>query len=340
MRWIFALLCFAALAAGAGRLAAQPDEAGSERQRAAARGLAEAGLELFGSGKYAEAIERFESAEKIVHAPPHLLFMARSYEKLGDLLGAQKIYERLVAESLAADAPGPFRDSQADGRRELETLRARIPALRIALSGAVPGEIELTIGGKAYPAEALGSPIPVNPGVHWVIAKTSGGRAAQRKVDAAAGAGLIEVVLAFGTGAPAPAPPAPLRPPAGPPAGVPPAGAPIEGGSLVGPLALLGAGVLGLGVGTITGVLALDRASELNELCPQNPCPTANEPLANEARTMGTVSTVSFIAGGLGVVGGGLWLLLRPKSGRPAESAAAALRLLRGPGALGVGGKF
>ncbi|MBW2456206.1 MAG: hypothetical protein JRI68_16930, partial [Deltaproteobacteria bacterium] len=50
---------------------------GSEAEQLnAARALADAGFKLYEGGDYESAFARFEAAEGIYHAPPHLLFMA------------------------------------------------------------------------------------------------------------------------------------------------------------------------------------------------------------------------------------------------------------------------
>ena len=84
-------------------------------EREVARTLATRGFELFQSKDYPHAIESFEQAESRIHAPPHLLYIARSQAKLGKLLAAKATYERILAEKLPDGSPLPFRDAQAWG---------------------------------------------------------------------------------------------------------------------------------------------------------------------------------------------------------------------------------
>src|SRR5687767_4640019 len=78
------------------------------RDRAAARAAADAGADAFEKNDYPQALELFSRAERLYHAPPHLLFIARSLEKLGRLVEAREAYLKLAAEKLPASAPNAF----------------------------------------------------------------------------------------------------------------------------------------------------------------------------------------------------------------------------------------
>ncbi|MGC4065119.1 MAG: hypothetical protein QM784_10830 [Polyangiaceae bacterium] len=71
---------------------------------------------------------RFNRAEKLVHAPTHLLYIARSNVKLGYLVRAQEAYQQLIREQLGASAPQAFRDAQGAAERELAESRRRSEA--------------------------------------------------------------------------------------------------------------------------------------------------------------------------------------------------------------------
>src|SRR5579883_2443273 len=49
-------------------------------------------------------------AEALVHAPTHLLYIARTEAKLGQLVEASETYARIQHEALAPDAPKAFVD--------------------------------------------------------------------------------------------------------------------------------------------------------------------------------------------------------------------------------------
>src|SRR6187399_2839785 len=73
----------------------------TDRDRAAARSAADAGADAFDQQRYADAVELFGRAEKLVHATPHLLFIARSLVKLGRLVEAHETYLKIQREKLA-----------------------------------------------------------------------------------------------------------------------------------------------------------------------------------------------------------------------------------------------
>src|SRR4051794_4053633 len=70
----------------------------TDEERAAARAAATEGAKAYDEKRYGDAVELFLKAESLLHAPPHLLYLARSYEKLGKLVKAQETYSKLTHE--------------------------------------------------------------------------------------------------------------------------------------------------------------------------------------------------------------------------------------------------
>ncbi|MEJ7728150.1 MAG: hypothetical protein WKG00_02950 [Polyangiaceae bacterium] len=115
------LMCAAPRAASA-----QPTSDASPEERQAARALADKGLELYEAGRWAEALDRFQRAETVLHAPTHLLSMARAEARLGRLLAARKLYQRAAAEKLPG-APKAFLQARGEAEAELSLLVKDIP---------------------------------------------------------------------------------------------------------------------------------------------------------------------------------------------------------------------
>src|SRR6185503_12180093 len=89
-----------------GVLAVAPDAfAQTDQQRADARAAATDGAVAFQASRWAEALDLFQRAESLVHAPPHVLYIARSQVKLGHLVEAREAYRKLTSETLAPTAP-------------------------------------------------------------------------------------------------------------------------------------------------------------------------------------------------------------------------------------------
>jgi hypothetical protein len=140
-------------------------EAQTKEQKAGARAAAEAGGDAFDAGKYAEAADLFERAERLIHAPPHLLYGARANVKLGRLVEARELYLGLTREKLASSAPRAFRDAQQMGEKELADVEARLPYISVVVQGGpVQMPVKVTRNGEPVPPELVGIPTPANPG--------------------------------------------------------------------------------------------------------------------------------------------------------------------------------
>ena len=155
----------------------------SER-KASARAAYQEGVELQAQKSWAEALARFQFAQRLVDAPTHLLHIAQCMDRLGRLVEARESYETLTHVDLPPGAPGPFREALETGKRELADLQPRIPTLRIEVRPA-PGTLRtlsLTINGRPLPPEVIGIPRPINPGTYQITA-TAWGIAAAKPVQ-------------------------------------------------------------------------------------------------------------------------------------------------------------
>ncbi len=161
--------------------AAPPPPTMSESERkAAARAAYIEGMQLQEKGNAAEALSRFEAAQKLFDAPTHLLRIGQTQATTGRLVEAQETYESLTRRELPAGSPDAFRDAQDAGRKELEKLKTRIPTLRILVQPA-PSSLKnlvVQVDGRAVPNELVGIARPVNPGSYRITASAAGYRAA------------------------------------------------------------------------------------------------------------------------------------------------------------------
>jgi hypothetical protein len=178
-----AVLLAATLASPA--LAAGPTFA----DREAARTLSGKGYEAFEAAQYRKAIELFRQAEARFHAPPHLLYVARAQFKLGELIEAAATFQRIVDEKLPPDAPGPFKEAQANARAELGEVDVLIPSVSIALQGEVPKGTIVAVDGRPLDANALAHPVRLDPGVHVITAQPPGRPTIERRVSLKLGGG-------------------------------------------------------------------------------------------------------------------------------------------------------
>jgi hypothetical protein len=145
-------------------------------KKAAARAAYQEGVKLQDDGKYAEALARFESAEKLFDAPTHLLHIAECQALTGRLVESSETYETLARKTLPAGSPDAFTQAQQQGQAELPALRARIPSLRVTVK---PGpqqvqNLQVNVNGVNMPNELLGIARPLNPGTYRFSAQAVG----------------------------------------------------------------------------------------------------------------------------------------------------------------------
>ena len=134
------------------------------------------GVKLQDDGKFADALVRFESAQKLFDAPTHLLHIAECQALTGRLVEASETYETLSRKTLPAGSPDAFTQAQQQGQAELPALRARIPSLRVTVK---PGpqqvqNLQVNVNGVNMPNELLGIARPLNPGTYRFSAQAVG----------------------------------------------------------------------------------------------------------------------------------------------------------------------
>jgi hypothetical protein len=190
-----ARVCLAAAVLAAAALVSPARAAGSFADREAARGLAGKAYEAFEAGQYHQAVELFQQAEAHFHAPPHLLYTARALVKLHRLREARVTFERMIAEKLPLDAPGPFKDAQATARSEITEVEALTPNLTVSLAPSVPPGARVIVDGEPLAPGDLGRPLPRDPGAHAVVLQVPGAPPVERKVVLVEGRGDEQVTL-------------------------------------------------------------------------------------------------------------------------------------------------
>ena len=292
---------------------------------AAAREQVKIGYELAQKGKCEEAIPHFLESIKLDIKAVTLINLAACEEKTNKL--ADAIGHWVEARSRAQVENNSAIQEEAE--KKAKALEARIPKLTVALPPNAPKDAEVVRDGVALGSASFGVPLPVNPGSHTLVVRAKGVEDAPTTVTLAE-AESKTVQLKLGTPKPVDvAPPVAVVPPGGKPADEPSKG--------TSSIAYVGFGVaaVGLGVGMITGVLALGAASEAKDECPNGVCssPQAKDD-AESGKTMGTISTIGFIVAGVGAAIGVYGLVW----GTPKSSASVGLSV--GPTGGVVRGTF
>lgn len=323
----------------------------SDVERAAARNAASSGRAAYEAGDYEQAIESLSQAERLVHAPTHLLYLARAQAKLGKLVAARENYLKIARETLGPNAPKAFVDAQAAAQQERPALDARLPWITVAVHGAGAGSARVRMDGTELPSAMIGMRMPVDPGRHVFQASAAGADGASIDVTLAEGAvQTVTLSLVPTTGAAHTGVPAALA------AGSRPSTVDSLNGKgsglRVGSYASFGVGAVGGGLGTYFLLRSRSTRSDADSLyqaCGAKSSGVCSDPVskaqieskdaaADHQRNFGVAS---LIVGGVAVASGVTLLVL--DSGRTraaAERAAPELTAVIGIGSVGVTGRF
>jgi hypothetical protein len=295
-------------------LRAAPALAGDE---AAAEALFLEAKKLAAEGKLAEACPKFAESNRLDRGAGTLIHLADCYER----------------NHQTASAWATFRDAasaaQGLGRADWEKLAtSRAAALepklaRLTIKVVAPAEgIAVTRDGSPTSPASWNVAIPVDVGNHVVVASAPGRKAFNASVTVRADGDRSELVVpkleSGATGA------------SGAVATAPATGESASGSSgssqrTIG-FVVGGIGIAGLAVGAVTGLIAVGKNNDSKMACANDgPCASSAAVDANSsARTFGTVSTIGFIAGGVGIVAGALLIFSAPSSSSSTNAASAA----------------
>jgi hypothetical protein len=304
----------------------------TDEQRAAARVAAKECIKDLDEGRYEEALDYCKRAEAIMHAPTHLLLIARADSKLGRLVEAQEAYIRIQREPLASDAPAAFVDAQHKAAEEQAALAPRIPSLTVQLEGGTAADVTVMLDGKALPSAVIGLPGPVDPGEHKLSAMGATRAADPATVVIAEGAKeTVTVQLKVVANAPADAVPSTSDE------------APRTSNALrIGAWVGVGVGVVGLAVGTAFVVKNHSDRDDANALCTSIGCPESKRAQVtsfdNSANSAATLAWVSYGIGAAGLATGAVLFWL--SGSRPVASQTARVSPWIGARVAGVMGTF
>jgi hypothetical protein len=308
-----------------------------EPTRAAARAAAEDALARFDRGDYTGALDLFNRADALVHAPTLGLMAARCLEKLGRLVEASERYLAVTKAQLDPGAPASQARAQVTAEQERAALLPKVPSVVITLEGAAPGEARVTLDGKAVPPALIGLKRPTDPGSHRLEARRGAAVVSRDLVLKPGDAAAVTLSL--------PAAPATAAAPVdrAEDAG----GAPSTSRGL-GTLGWVGVGGAGLGgvlivVGAITGGMAVSAKSSLDAAgCTGGLCPPSQQGAVSHYDTLRVASGASLIVGGLLAAGGATLAIVATRSRpEPAQAwRAPRVDVSLGLGRVGVEGTF
>lgn len=132
----------------------------------------EEGIRLYKASRWQEAFDKLRGAEELRHSPTRVLYMARCQYKLGKLLEARALYDRVLREKLPKNAPAKLLDERDEAKKELEIVRIRTPRVKLVLSGIAMSDSKVFVDGIRI--LAWNKYLELNPGQHTIEVTTAG----------------------------------------------------------------------------------------------------------------------------------------------------------------------
>lgn len=317
----------------------------SDADKATARQLAVEGQDALDKKDFKTAEDRFRRADQLFHAPTLALGLARAYAANGKFVEAQETYNRIIREGVPAGAPAAFQNAVDSAKTEVQTVVGKIGSVLIVVTGAENPKV--TLDDQPFPTAALGVKRAANPGLHVVRASADGYKPAETKVTVVEG-GSANAALTLEKDPNAVVAVAPTPTPgqaSANPSPTPPPQEPSGGGSstkTIG-IVLMGVGGVGLAAGAVTGILAMGKHSDLEKACPGGKCASDKQSDVDSYNSLGLISTIGFVAGGVLAAGGAVLFFTAPKERTalgPSSRALVAVPKNNDARALGQSGAF
>jgi hypothetical protein len=235
-------------------------------------------------GEFVTACPKFAESFRLDPAPGTLLNLADCEEATGKIASAWLHY-RQVAEMFPKTD-----DRVAYAHQRVQALEPHMPKLTIELAAGSSTDTTVQRNGVSLGAASLGTPLPLDPGVHVIIVRSKG-RIDRRYVVELGADQKQSVLVDVGDLAP---PPAPVQPDTS-----------WWGPRRTAGVVLGSVGVAAVAAGAVTGVMVMDRKRALKDHCDaQNRCDTEGISLAQDGRTLSAVSTIAFITGVVSIAAG------------------------------------
>jgi hypothetical protein len=322
----------------------------SDEERAAARSLWSQASEAMSAGKFEETIDLATRAEALVHAPTHLLLIARAQAKLGRFVAARESYLKITREELPATAPGAFKNAQQEAKSELPAIEPKIASLKVVVEGASGRKIPVKIDDQPVAEALVGVHRPIDPGKHNVVAYPPSLSPVEQSVTLGDGEKKeIKLVIPAGplpSGTPGSAADDPDgQSGQGQQATLPPDTGGAANGLTYAGIGVTGLAVAGIAVGIVFTAMAsgtLGDADDAFAACTPNCTPAQRDNITkfdSDAATQGTIGTIGFIAGGAAFAAG-LPLLIVGLTRKPHPQKTGWVAPYVAPNGFGAFGRF
>jgi hypothetical protein len=285
---------------------------------------------LVKEGRFNEACPKFEEAQRLDATPGTLLNLGDCYRDSTPPRTASAWGAYQQAGILAGK-----RDDTARQEAAAQRAKAIEPVLSKVIISPVPAArlsgLSVTWDGKLFGEGSWGTAIPVDSGEHTIEARAPGKKSWTGKVSVRVNGGTmtVEVPVLAEAAVDTVAPPAVAPPPAG-----------WSTQRTVG-IAVGAAGLVGIVVGSVFGAKAMSADSDSHAHCvaPEyTRCDPQGVQLGKDAFSAATASTMGFLIGGAGIVGGVVTFLTAPSGAQKSASGANSARLFEARPIVGAQG--
>lgn len=296
---------------------------------ALARAAFDEGRAAMKGGDLPRACAKFADAQRLDANVGYAVNLARCEEKRNELVKARQHWQEALDLARArTDARAP------EVEKGLEALEARLPRLVIVPTEPAAPQLAIRLDDVLLESTVAREPIPVDPGLHRIAATAPGRKEWSTSLNVSAHETKVTVPVLEAEVASPPAVAETREPVAPRPVASDPGKTQRTVAIVAGAV-----GVVGLGLGTIFGIRAADKNSESKSgnhcgFPGKNDCDDTGVDLRDEAKSAATISTVSFVAGGVLAAGGVVLWLTAPKN------ATRSVGLVPGPGGVSLHGRF
>lgn len=308
-------------------------------ERSLAAALFDQGRTLMTEGKLDEACSKLAESQRLDPGGGTLLNLALCHEKQGKIATAWTEFRE--ARAIAKRDNRPDRESAADG--EIAKLEPQLFKVSVVVPDNVkiPG-MTIEIDGLPLPEPAWGTPFPVDPGTRTILVRAPKYKDWKGVVEAGKTAGIANVNVpnlhreGIGDGDVIPAPTGTSTGTPPPPGSSAPGPDSPSSGMRTGGFVVGGIGALLIGVGSVTGIMAIGKGQKAAELGCEGKFCTNDDGLkqSQQGLTLAHVSTATFAIGLASVAAGTIMILTAPKKA-PVQAAISV-----GPQFISVTGKF
>jgi serine/threonine-protein kinase len=280
-----------------------------------------------------------------------LLYLADCYDQIGKTASAWASFRDAVEIAMQRHD-----DRENDARKRLQEIEPRLSRITINFGPGTPHDVEIRQDGQLVSSAAIGTAIPVDPGTHVIVATAPGFQDLLRETQVPAGPASVRIVIGdmlrtqlTATATKPVATPQQTTAPVSS-AHQPAPGAKDRGSEHTGSAqrsvaySLVGAGIVGIGLGTTFAVLTNGKVSDrdhANACSSGFGCNLAEaqhiRELTDDARRDATIANLGFAVGAAALIGGAVLLLAEREPA--AASKAGAVRAVPWIGArlLGIG---